>query len=76
MRCLVIVHDADLKQGDGLLGRDFLDNFTMTINSKKRVVTLEPKQLGTEGFSSRPALSSGPSSNAGGCTCGRTSGPS
>lgn len=40
---VVIVHDADLKRADGVLGRDFLDNFTVTINSKERVVTLEPK---------------------------------
>lgn len=40
---LVIAHDADLKQAEGLLGRDFLDNFTVTIDSKEGVVTLEPR---------------------------------
>jgi hypothetical protein len=29
--------------GDGLLGRDFLDNFSVTIDSTKGVVTLTPK---------------------------------
>lgn len=39
----VVVHDADLRQADGLLGRDFLDRFTVTIDAKESVVTLEPK---------------------------------
>ena len=39
---LVIAHDADLKNADGLLGRDFLANFNVTIDSKERVVTLAP----------------------------------
>lgn len=39
---LVIAHDADLKVADGLLGRDFLANFNVTIDSKERVVTLAP----------------------------------
>ena len=39
---LIIAHDADLKEADGLLGRDFLANFNVTINSKERVVTLAP----------------------------------
>ena len=39
---LVIAHDADLKGADGLLGRDFLANFNVTINSKEQVVTLAP----------------------------------
>jgi hypothetical protein len=38
----IIVHDADLKGADGLLGRDFLANFNVTIDSKERVVTLVP----------------------------------
>jgi hypothetical protein len=29
--------------GDGLLGRDFLDRFTVTIDSTNGVVTLAPK---------------------------------
>ncbi len=39
---LIIAHDADLKEADGLLGRDFLANFNVTINAKERVVTLAP----------------------------------
>jgi len=39
---LIIVHDADLKGADGLLGRDFLANFNVTIDSKEQVVTLAP----------------------------------
>jgi hypothetical protein len=38
----IIVHDADLKGADGLLGRDFLSHFNVTIDSKERVVTLSP----------------------------------
>lgn len=38
----IIVHDADLK-ADGLLGRDFLEHFTVTIDSKEQQVTLAPK---------------------------------
>ena len=38
----IIVHDADLK-ADGLLGRDFLEHFTVTIDSKQHQVTLAPK---------------------------------
>jgi hypothetical protein len=39
---LVIAHDAELKGADGLLGRDFLANFNVTIDSVQRVVTLAP----------------------------------
>src|SRR5262249_34097512 len=39
----IIAHDADLKQADGLLGRDFLEHFTVTIDSRDLVVTLAPK---------------------------------
>ncbi len=39
---LIAVHDVDLKQADGLLGRDFLANFNVTIDSKERIVTLIP----------------------------------
>ena len=39
---LIIAHDADLKGAEGLLGRDFLANFNVTIDSKERVVTLTP----------------------------------
>ena len=39
---LIIVHEADLKGADGLLGRDFLANFNVTIDAKERIVTLAP----------------------------------
>ncbi len=39
----IIGHDADLKKADGLLGRDFLEHFTVTIDSGERLVTLVPK---------------------------------
>jgi Aspartyl protease/Domain of unknown function (DUF4124) len=39
----IIVHDADLRTADGLLGRDFLEHFTVTIDAKERLVTLVPK---------------------------------
>jgi hypothetical protein len=39
---LIIAHEADLKEADGLLGRDFLANFNVTIDSKEQVVTLAP----------------------------------
>jgi aspartyl protease/uncharacterized protein DUF4124 len=38
----IIAHEADLK-ADGLLGRDFLEHFTVTIDSREQVVTLVPK---------------------------------
>ena len=41
---MVVSHDAGLGSGrDGLLGRDFLDNFIVTIDSASRVVVLKPK---------------------------------
>ena len=39
---LIIAHDADLKGAEGLLGRDFLANFNVTIDAKERIVTLTP----------------------------------
>ena len=39
---LIIVPDTDLKEADGLLGRDFLGNFNVTIDSKEGIVTLAP----------------------------------
>jgi predicted aspartyl protease len=39
----VAAHDVDLAQGDGLLGRDFLDKFTVTIDSTAGTVTIAPK---------------------------------
>ncbi|MGH7348634.1 MAG: aspartyl protease family protein [Candidatus Rokuibacteriota bacterium] len=42
---MVVSHDAGLgSASDGLLGRDFLDNFIVTIDSAARVVTLTPKK--------------------------------
>ena len=38
----IIAHDADLKGAEGLLGRDFLANFNVTIDAKERIVTLAP----------------------------------
>ena len=40
---LILAHDADLKQAEGLLGRDFLERFTVTIDANERVVPLVPK---------------------------------
>jgi hypothetical protein len=41
---MVVSHDAGLGSGtDGLLGRDFLDQFVVTIDSSSRIVTLTPK---------------------------------
>jgi hypothetical protein len=39
---LIIAHDAGLKGADGLLGRDFLANFNVTIDSREKIVTLSP----------------------------------
>jgi hypothetical protein len=39
---LIIAHDAGLREADGLLGRDFLSSFNVTIDSKEKVVTLAP----------------------------------
>lgn len=39
---LIIAHDVKLKGADGLLGRDFLANFDVSIDSKEGVVTLTP----------------------------------
>ena len=39
----IIAHDADLGRADGLLGRDFLEHFTVTIDARERVVTLSPR---------------------------------
>ncbi len=39
---LIVVHDTDLKGADGLLGRDFLAHFHLTIDSKEKIVTLAP----------------------------------
>jgi aspartyl protease/uncharacterized protein DUF4124 len=39
----IVAHDADLKQAEGLLGRDFLEHFTVTIDAREQIVTLAPK---------------------------------
>jgi hypothetical protein len=39
---LVVSHDTGFR-GDGLLGRDFLDHFSVTIDNGAGVVTLTPK---------------------------------
>jgi predicted aspartyl protease len=42
---MVVAHDSGLGSGrDGLLGRDFLDNFIVNIDSAARLVTLTPKK--------------------------------
>ena len=41
---LIISHDANLKQADGLLGRDFLEMFKVTIDAQEGIVTLAPRQ--------------------------------
>lgn len=39
----VVSHDVEFEQGDGLLGRDFLDRFRVTIDNQAGVVTLNPR---------------------------------
>ena len=36
----VVAHDANLTRGEGLLGRDFLDRFTVNIDTRAREVVL------------------------------------
>jgi hypothetical protein len=38
----IIAHDAELAGADGLLGRDFLSLFSVTIDAGARAVTLQP----------------------------------
>lgn len=38
----IVAHDGNLRQADGLLGRDFLDRFTVTIDAQTGTVTLAP----------------------------------
>ena len=38
----IVAHDAGLPQADGLLGRDFLSLFSVTIDARESVVTLAP----------------------------------
>jgi hypothetical protein len=39
---MIIIHESDLRGADGLLGRDFLAGFRVTMDSKEQVVTLLP----------------------------------
>lgn len=39
----VVAHDSQLGQGDGLLGRDFLERFQVSIDNQAGLVTLTPK---------------------------------
>jgi hypothetical protein len=39
----VVAHDPELGQGDGLLGRDFLDRFAVNIDNAAGLVTLTPR---------------------------------
>ena len=38
----IVAHDAELAAADGLLGRDFLSLFSVAIDARASVVTLEP----------------------------------
>jgi predicted aspartyl protease len=38
----IVAHDAGLPHAEGLLGRDFLSRFSVTIDPRASVVTLEP----------------------------------
>ena len=40
---VLVAHDAGLAPADGLLGRDFLGAFTVTIDARAGVVTLAPE---------------------------------
>ena len=39
----IIAHDVEMKNADGLLGRDFLNNFNVNIDTSAGVVTLSPR---------------------------------
>jgi predicted aspartyl protease len=39
----VVAHDVELGQADGLLGRDFLDRFQVSIDNQAGIVTLTPR---------------------------------
>jgi len=40
---IVVAHDIDFKDADGLLGRDFLNHFNVNIDTAGGVVTLSPR---------------------------------
>ena len=39
---IIVAQETELKEADGLLGRDFLANFHLTIDSKEKIVTFTP----------------------------------
>lgn len=39
----VVAHDVELGQADGLLGRDYLDRFQVSIDNQAGIVTLTPR---------------------------------
>lgn len=41
---LIVVHDSGLKGAEGLLGRDFLGHFNITIDPREQKVTLQPNR--------------------------------
>lgn len=42
-RLMVLSHDINVPQSDGLLGRDFLEHFKVTIDNRAGTVTLTPR---------------------------------
>lgn len=42
-RLMVLSHDINLPESDGLLGRDFLEHFKVTIDNRAGTVTLTPR---------------------------------
>jgi predicted aspartyl protease len=42
-RLMVLSHDINLPESDGLLGRDFLEHFKVTIDNRAGTVTLAPR---------------------------------
>ena len=40
---VIVAHDIDFKEADGLLGRDFLNHFNVNIDTAAGVVTLSPR---------------------------------
>jgi hypothetical protein len=63
-RLLVVSHD--IGQGmDGLLGRDFLDQFRLTVDSAQGVATLAPKGAAPSGPSAAPGPGAAPAPSEG-----------
>ena len=42
-RLMVLSHDINVPESDGLLGRDFLEHFKVTIDNRAGTVTLTPR---------------------------------